>query len=98
LNTAKEVNFITTKDKLKKLKLWKKQGKKLTRTIKFHNFMDGLYFVTSVAKEAEKLGHHPDVLLKYGEVTFTLTTHDKDALTEKDITLAECIDKLYGKP
>ena len=92
-----EVSDISIEDNLKRLKNWKRNGKKLTRTIKFHDFMEGLYFVTSVAKEAEKIGHHPTVLLECSKVTFTLTTHEKDSLTLKDIELAKHIDELYGK-
>ncbi len=73
---------------------WKRNGKYLSRTIKFNNFMSALIFVNNVAEIAEKMNHHPDVILKYGEVTFNLTTHDKGGITQKDFALAQSIDKL----
>lgn len=82
---------------LEKLKMWKKKGNTITRTINFRNFMEGLKFINEISAEAEKMDHHPDVTLKYHEVTFVLTTHDKKAITEKDVELAKKIDKILGE-
>jgi 4a-hydroxytetrahydrobiopterin dehydratase len=82
---------------LKSLKGWKALGNSLQRTIKFSNFMEGLHFVISVAYEAEKIDHHPDVVLKYGEVIFILTTHSEKGITDKDIDLAKKINKTLGE-
>jgi 4a-hydroxytetrahydrobiopterin dehydratase len=44
---------------------------------------------------AEKVDHHPDILLTYSGVKITLFTHDKSGVTEKDIRFACSLDKIY---
>lgn len=58
------------------------------------NFLDGLALVSRVADLAEKANHHPDVLLTYPRVCFSLTTHDAGGLTERDFDLAAEIQKV----
>jgi 4a-hydroxytetrahydrobiopterin dehydratase len=43
---------------------------------------------------AEKLGHHPDILIIYNRVTITLSTHDAGGLTQLDFDLAEIMGDL----
>ena len=76
---------------------WVLDGKSIKRTIHFENFLAGLHFINKVAAEAEKMNHHPDVILKYKEVIFILTTHDEHGLTEKDFALAKRIDEILGR-
>lgn len=66
----------------------------IAKTLPQSNFLAGLGLVTRVAVLAEKANHHPDVLLTYPRVTFTLTTHDAGGLTAKDFSLAAEIDAL----
>lgn len=56
--------------------------------------MEVLHFINNIAVEAEKMNHHPDIVWKYNEVKFTLTTHDKCDLTERDIALAKKINEI----
>ena len=44
---------------------------------------------------AEKVDHHPDILLTYSGVKITLFTHDKSGVTEKDISFARSLAKIY---
>ena len=73
---------------------WEKQGKMLHKTFAFSNYMDGVAFVDKVAMLAEKMNHHPDMLLGYCTVAITLTTHDTGGVTDKDHQLARMIDAL----
>lgn len=66
----------------------------LLRTFKFKNFKQALHFTNKVGELAESEGHHPDVLLKWGEVQITLYTHKVDGLTESDFIMAAKIDAL----
>jgi len=66
----------------------------ITRSFKRRNFLDGLGLVTRVAVLAEMANHHPDVVLTWPAVTFTLTTHDAGGLTDKDFALAQSIDSV----
>lgn len=52
-----------------------------------------MVFVNYVAREAERMDHHPDILVHYKEVTLTLSTHSAGGLTKKDFTLASRIDR-----
>ena len=58
------------------------------------DFAAGLAFVNQIAELAELAQHHPDVLLRYGSVSVTLTTHDAGGLTVRDLALAAAIDAL----
>jgi 4a-hydroxytetrahydrobiopterin dehydratase len=43
---------------------------------------------------AEKAWHHPDIDIRWNQVTLRLTTHDAGGLTEKDFDLAGKFDHL----
>lgn len=69
-------------------------GRRLTRSYKFKDFASALAFVNRIAEVAEAERHHPDLLLRWGEVRVELWTHKIDALTENDFILAAKIDRL----
>jgi len=64
----------------------------LTKSYKFENFSKAMEFVNGVARIAEERDHHPDILVKYNNVTLTFQTHTENAVTEKDLRLAAEID------
>jgi len=51
-----------------------------------------MVFVNHVASLAEEMGHHPDIDIRWNEVTLRLTTHDAGGLTAADLALARRID------
>lgn len=69
----------------------------LQKEYKFKNFKQALEFVNKVGRVAEARDHHPDILIKYNQVTLTYYTHTVNAVTEKDIRLAAEIDELVGQ-
>jgi len=71
---------------------WRTKGASITRTYQFADFVAAIKFVHTVAKLAEKAGHHPDIDIRWNKVTLTLTTHDQGGLTEKDFALAGQLD------
>ncbi len=74
---------------------WKEENNKLTRQFEFKNFSEAFAFMTRVAIEAERLGHHPDWNNVYNKVEINLSTHDAgNTVTEKDRKLAGRIDGL----
>ena len=66
----------------------------LHREFRFPDFKQALEFVNQVGEIAESQGHHPDILLKWGNVEVTLWTHKIDGLTESDFIMAAKIDRL----
>jgi 4a-hydroxytetrahydrobiopterin dehydratase len=84
---------------LGKLSGWSEtQGRDaITKTFTFRDFNEAFGFMARVALVAEKLDHHPEWLNVYRTVQVTLSTHDASGLTERDIKLAEAMDKLAGQ-
>jgi len=68
----------------------------LTREFRFKSFTQAFAWMTACAITAEKMNHHPEWFNVYNRVTVTLTTHDAEGLTQKDIDLAEAMDRYAG--
>ena len=76
---------------------WLEQNNALTKTISFATQTNLAEFVLKIAKIADKMNHHPDYQIrKCSELYVSLTTHDKNGITEKDYALAERIDDELG--
>jgi 4a-hydroxytetrahydrobiopterin dehydratase len=82
--------------RLKNLPGWRREGRFVTKTFEFKEFMEGIAFVEKVAKVAEKEEHHPDVHIRYTTVTLSLQTHSEGGVTEWDLELAEAIEKMVS--
>lgn len=73
---------------------WKMERGSLIRLLEFPNFAKALEFVDKVGAEAEAMGHHPDIEIKYNKVRLALISHDAGCLTDLDFQLAAAIDSL----
>jgi 4a-hydroxytetrahydrobiopterin dehydratase len=69
-------------------------GKALNRSFRFKDFSEAFAFLTRVAMHAEKVNHHPEFTNVWNRVDFRLTTHDSGGVTERDVKLAEAINRL----
>ncbi|WP_018183048.1 4a-hydroxytetrahydrobiopterin dehydratase [Kaistia granuli] len=65
----------------------------ITKVFTFGDFQEAFAFMTRVALLAERMNHHPEWANIYRTVTVTLATHDADGLTERDIAMAEAMDR-----
>jgi 4a-hydroxytetrahydrobiopterin dehydratase len=65
----------------------------IRRRFEFKDFNNAWKFMNKIAKKAEAMNHHPDWSNVYNKVTITLQTHDAGGVTQKDINLAEYINK-----
>ncbi|MBS1947971.1 MAG: 4a-hydroxytetrahydrobiopterin dehydratase [Bacteroidetes bacterium] len=75
--------------------MWQQQNNSLYKKFEFKNFSEAFAFMARVAIEAEKMDHHPLWTNVYNRVEIWLSTHSAgDVVTDKDIKLAEKIDKL----
>jgi thiol peroxidase len=72
------------------------EDKKIVKEFKLKDFAEAKYFVDLVSVMAEEQGHHPAILLTWGKVKITLTTHAAGGLTENDFIMAKIIDEIGG--
>ena len=68
----------------------------IQRTFKFVDFNAAFGFMTRCALQAGQMGHHPEWFNVYNRIDVTLTTHDAEGLSERDIVLAKFMDAAAG--
>jgi 4a-hydroxytetrahydrobiopterin dehydratase len=66
----------------------------IKRQFKFADFNEAFGFMTRVAIKAQEMDHHPEWFNVYSKVEITLSTHDANGITERDIRLARFIDEV----
>jgi 4a-hydroxytetrahydrobiopterin dehydratase len=66
----------------------------ITRSFQFADFNEAFGFMARVAMQAERDDHHPEWFNVYNKVKVTLATHDVGGLSERDIKLAQFIDRV----
>ncbi len=81
-------------EKLKALRNWSLTPQGIQRRYELDSFMSVIRLVNRVAEIAEGANHHPDILINYDKVTFTLITHDAGGITQRDFDLAARINAL----
>ena len=64
------------------------------KSFRFGDFNQAFGFMSRVALMAEKMDHHPEWFNVYNRVEVTLATHDAGGVTERDIRLAQFMDRL----
>ena len=86
------------KTALGRLKGWSevKDRDAISKKFVFADFNQAFGFMARAALIAEKMDHHPEWFNVYKNVDVTLSTHDAGGVTDKDVTLAEAMDKLAG--
>ena len=67
-------------------------GDAIQRSVKATDFLTGIQIVSSVAREAEEMDHHPDIDIRWRTVLFVLSTHSAGGITQLDVELAHRID------
>ena len=72
---------------------WSLSEGSLHRELAFADFPAAWAFMSRIALEAERMGHHPDWCNSYNRVVVELRTHDAGGVTELDFALAERIDR-----
>lgn len=73
---------------------WARVGEAIKRTYRFAGFRAAIAFVCQVAEAAEDADHHPEIDVRYKNVTLLLRTHDVGGLTRLDFRLAAVCDQL----
>ena len=76
---------------------WEYRDGALTRQVKAADFLGGIRLVDEVAVVAESLNHHPDIDIRYTNLTFRLVTHAAGGVTDKDLEMSGRIDEVLAK-
>ncbi|HEX7050392.1 MAG TPA: 4a-hydroxytetrahydrobiopterin dehydratase [Longimicrobiales bacterium] len=79
-------------ERLAALDGWRRSGQEIRKTYHFATFEDAIAFVNRVAEQARQADHHPDIDIRYDQVTLALSTHSAGGLTAKDFDLARAAD------
>jgi len=69
----------------------------IVRSLKFRGFAEAFGFMAEIALVAEKADHHPEWSNVYSRVDILLATHESGGVTERDVKLAQAIDKAAAK-
>lgn len=68
----------------------------IQKTFNFKDFNAAFGFMTRAALVAEQMNHHPEWFNVWNRVDVALSTHDAGGLTERDVKLAEAMDRIAG--
>ena len=79
---------------LSHLQHWTREDGEIVRQASFADFVTAMDFVNTVAEQAERAGHHPDIDIRYNKVRLALVSHDDGGLTQRDFDLAQAIETL----
>ncbi len=90
----KKLSDEQVQQRLALLPEWRQEGHIILRRFAMDSFPAALLFVNAIGHIAEKLDHHPDLLIQWKQVIVSISTHDAGGLTEKDFQLAERINSL----
>lgn len=82
--------------RLADLEGWVLEDGAIARRFEFPDFVAAFGFMSRVALHAEKLDHHPEWSNVYNRVHVRLVTHDAGGISERDFTLARCIQGLLA--
>ena len=84
------------KSALAKLNGWSEVSGRdaISRKFSFKDFNEAFGFMARAALVAEKMDHHPEWFNVYNKVEVTLATHDAGGVTERDVALAQAMDRL----
>ena len=89
-----KLSLVEAERQIKSLDGWTLEGDAIKKRYTFKTFLDAIAFVDRLAQEAERVDHHPDILINYKRVTLTYSTHDEGGLTDKDFAGAAAADRL----
>jgi 4a-hydroxytetrahydrobiopterin dehydratase len=93
---AKKLSVAAREAALKNIPEWHNVDNRdaIQRTFRFKDFNEAFGFMSRCALMAEKMDHHPEWLNVFNRVEVVLVTHDCGGVSERDIQLAEFMDRV----
>ncbi len=83
-------------EQLEKLQGWFLQDEKwIVKKYRFKEYLDGIDFVSQIAKISEDIQHHPLISIDYKLVTVKLSSWQAKGLTDLDFKLAADFDRVH---
>jgi 4a-hydroxytetrahydrobiopterin dehydratase len=76
---------------------WRRDGESLAASYDAPDFPAAVQLIVEAGDEAEQMGHHPDVDLRWKVTHWRLSTHSEGGLTQLDIELAHRICASAGR-
>jgi 4a-hydroxytetrahydrobiopterin dehydratase len=76
---------------LRDLPGWRRDGGSLVASYDAPDFPTAVQLIVQAGDEAEQMGHHPDVDLRWKRTHWRLSTHSAGGVTQLDIELAHRI-------
>ena len=77
-----------------KFTFWSYIFPSIERKFVTQNFDESIRIANEIAKIANHLNHHPELVLKHNALIIRTHTHSVSGITDKDFELAEKIDQL----
>jgi 4a-hydroxytetrahydrobiopterin dehydratase len=82
------------KEFLISLEGWVYEHNIIYKEYNFKYYMESIQFIQSLAQEAEKHNHHPDMVVGWCKIKVSFTSHDEGGVTEKCIAMARATEKI----
>jgi 4a-hydroxytetrahydrobiopterin dehydratase len=76
---------------------WRRDGDSLVASYEAPDFPAAVQLIVDVGDQAEQMGHHPDVDLRWKVTHWRLSTHSAGGLTQLDIELAHLISQAAAR-
>ena len=73
---------------------WTYIEKMIVKEFTFDTFINGIQFINSVAKLAERNNHHPEININWTNVKISITYHDMGGVSTRCVNLANKIDNI----
>jgi 4a-hydroxytetrahydrobiopterin dehydratase len=76
---------------------WRRDGESLVASYDAPDFPTAVQLIVAAGDEAEQMGHHPDIDLRWKVTRWRLSTHSAGGLTQLDIELAHRISQAAAR-
>lgn len=89
---SERLNSDEVSQNLEGLSGWEVKDGELRKIFQFGAYLDGVEFARSCGELAEKMNHHPDLLIQWRKVAVSIVTHSAGGLTELDFDYARRVE------